>query len=184
MNMDMTIKHLYPNISDSDFMLKNDGGETYIYSWESEFPEPTKEMLESVKSQVELENEKQIKKVELNKACNQTIIGKFAANVDGVTYYFSNDAEAQSNFKDAKMSFDDGTIDLYMGGLVMWTAYDENGNVVRLTLNKSQFIPVNVARMFHQQNNISKLRDELEPMINAVTIETPDALNIVRSITW
>src|SRR5205085_12534478 len=89
-------------------------------------------------SNASLDDVKILKKAELNKACSQAIIGRFSAKVDDVTYYFSNDTEAQSNFKDAKMSFEDGTVDTYMGGTVPWTAYDENGNVVRLRLSKDQ----------------------------------------------
>lgn len=119
------------------------------------------------------------KMAELSQRCNQTILGRFAAQVDGVTYYFSNDTEAQSNFKDAKMSFDDGTVDIYMGGSVPWTAYDENGSVFRLRLTRDQFMPVNIARMFHQQNNVSKLRDDLEPKVDAATKPSE-----VTNITW
>lgn len=124
-----------------------------------------------------LDEVKERKDLELNAACEQAIFGRFSAQVDGITYYFSNDSNAQSNFKDAKSSFDDGTVDVYMNGTVPWTAYDENGDVVRLQLNKAQFTPVNIARMFHQQNNVTKYRDDLMKRVKmATTVQEVEAV--------
>lgn len=126
-----------------------------------------------------LQKARESKKAELNMACNRAITGRFSADVNGVTYLFSNDTEAQSNFKDARASFEDGTVDMYMNGEIPWTAYDMDGNVVRLQLTKELFTPVNIARMFHQQNNVSKFRDDLEKKVDLAT-SVPE----VNAITW
>jgi YHS domain-containing protein len=126
-----------------------------------------------------LDNRKKTKIEELDKACSETILGRFAADINGVTYYFSNDAEAQSNFKDTKILFSDGTIDAILGGLVTWTCYDVNGNVMRVQLNKTQFDNVFIARVKHQNDNVSKFRDTLQPQVeNATTVEQ------IELITW
>jgi YHS domain-containing protein len=117
------------------------------------------------------------KKQELGVACNQAILGKFEAQVDGVSYYFSNDSEAQSNFKDAKLSWVDG--DLMPNDIITWTAYDINDNVVRLDLNKAKFDIVYRAHAQLARDNVSKLRDTLEPQVDAAT--APEDVN---NIVW
>jgi hypothetical protein len=179
MGLYSAIKHIYPEINDDDFIVYDDGTGEVILRWDSELPLPSPELLNSTDIDMELRFIKNLKDEELNKACKEAILGRFSATVDGVLYYFSNDTEAQSNFKDARASFDDGTVDTYMGGSVPWTAYDETGEVVRLNLNKAQFIPVNIARMFHQQNNVSKYRDDLMKKVKMAT-SPPE----VEAITW
>lgn len=114
-----------------------------------------------------LDQLKQNKLNELNEACNQSILGKFTADVDGVTYSFSHDDAAQSNFKDAKLSWIDG--DLALTDVLPWTAYNANGDVVRLQLNKEKFDPVYKAHVMVAMNNVSKLRDTLQPQVESST---------------
>ena len=113
---------------------------------------------------VTLDELRQIKLNELKNSCDITIMGKFTATVNGVTYSFSNDFAAQSNFKDAKDAWSNGYIPNTQ--TIKWTAYDSNGNVVRLDLTEEQFDPINIARMTWQLTNVSKLRDTLEPLVN------------------
>jgi hypothetical protein len=121
-----------------------------------------------------LESEKLSKMQELTIECNKTILGRFSAIVDSVEYRFSNDMEAQSNFEKCDRAFEKGR-----ATEIPWTAYDVDGNVVRVLLNDIKFEPVYVAHLTHIQNNISKLRDFLEPQIwGATTVEE------VRNITW
>lgn len=114
-----------------------------------------------------LDDDKREKRNELDIACKQAILGRFIAEVNGVTYSFSNDTEAQSNFADAKASWMDG--DLLPEDSLPWTAYDTDGNVVRLLLNKAQFDPVNRARMQWKLNNIAKFRDIRMPLVDGAT---------------
>jgi hypothetical protein len=123
-----------------------------------------------------LDTEKQRKGAELDSACNKAILGRFTAEVDGVTYSFSNDTEAQANFADVKASWMDG--DILPEDTMPWTAYDADGNVVRLQLNKAQFDPVNKARMQWKLTCISRYRDILMPMVDAA-IAPGDLDNIV-----
>jgi hypothetical protein len=102
---------------------------------------------------------------ELDAICNQTILGDFSADIDGVTYFFGHDERAQANFSSAKLGFMDGSIDALMGGLVPWTAYDANGKVVRLKLTKDQFSKVFIGHLSHTNGNIGKFRDDLEPKV-------------------
>lgn len=124
-----------------------------------------------------LDELKQEKMIELEHACSQSIVGTFTAQVNGVTYSFSNSTSAQSNFKDAKDAWTYG----YMPNTqtVKWTVYDSDGSIVRLDLTESQFDPVNIARMTWQQTNVSKLRDDLELKVNEATTE--DEIN---QIVW
>lgn len=124
-----------------------------------------------------LDNLKQNKLNELDETCNHVILGKFTAQVDGVTYSFSNNLNAQSNFKDAKLSWMDG--DLQPTDTIKWTAYDSNGNVVRLQLTKAKFDPVNIARLIWQQSNVSKLRDTLQPQV-----ESAQSQSDIDAIKW
>jgi hypothetical protein len=114
---------------------------------------------------ITLDQLKQNKLNELINLCNSSILGKFTAQVNGITYSFSNDFAAQSNFKDAKDAWNYGYIPNTQ--TIKWTAYDVNGNLVRLDLTQEQFDPINIARMQWQQTNVSMLRDTLEPSVNA-----------------
>jgi YHS domain-containing protein len=120
---------------------------------------------------------KENKLKELDQKCKEAILGRFSCDVDGVTYYFSGDTEAQANFADAKSSWMDG--DLLPEDKVPWTAYDTNGNVVRLQLNKAQFDPVNRARVQWKLDCIGKYRDTLIPRVAAAqTVEE------LQAVTW
>jgi hypothetical protein len=121
-----------------------------------------------------LYDEQTLKMQELSTECNKTILGRFSVTVEGVEYQFSNDMEAQSNFEKCDRAFEKGR-----ATEIPWTAYDVDGNVVRVLLNDIKFEPVYVAHLTHIQNNISKLRDFLEPQVwGASTVEE------VRNIIW
>jgi hypothetical protein len=111
---------------------------------------------------------------ELDSACSTAILGEFTAVVNGTTYSFAHDVNAQTNFTSAKLAFIDGSTTT-----ITWTAYDSNGNVVRLQLTADLFNTVFTAKLEHTTNNISRFRDTLAPQVNAAT--TVDAVN---AITW
>lgn len=120
-----------------------------------------------------LEELKQEKLAELSRRCNQTIIGKFSFDYNGVTYYFSCDTEAQSNFEKVDRAFDKARMTE-----INWTSYDVGGNAVRLTFDKASFEGLYLAHLNHIQSNISKLRDVLMPIVLEATA---DELN---AVTW
>jgi membrane peptidoglycan carboxypeptidase len=170
------IQYLFPNASLSDFEVIRYPDNTWeITKWNVGTAQPTEEELQKAwndyLSNVDPSDDlKKAKMIELEQACGQAIVGTFTAQVNGVTYSFSNSTSAQSNFKDAKDAWTYGYIPNTQ--TIKWTAYDSNGNVVRLDLTEEQFDPVNIARMTWQQTNVSKLRDILEPQVNAATSQT------------
>jgi hypothetical protein len=122
-------------------------------------------------SEVTIDTLKKLKLKELDEACNKAILENFKAVINNTTYFFSNDIFAQSNFSSTKLGFMDGSIDTYMGGVVPWTCYNADGAVVRLQLNKEMFDIVFMARLQYVQDNVSRLRDTLEPKVDEATTE-------------
>jgi hypothetical protein len=113
---------------------------------------------------------------ELNEACNQAILGRFSAQVNGKTYWFSHDYEAQSNFEMADKNLNNGRI-----SSVTWTCYDApvDGNVYRITMDKTSFEPVYIAHAQAILGNVSKFRDILMPRVEAA-----NTLKGLEEITW
>jgi hypothetical protein len=111
---------------------------------------------------------------ELQNECNKTILGRFYAELDGVTYQFSCDNEAQKNFDKALKVFEKG-----WRTELLWTVYDMNGNVLRLIVRADQYAPLYMAHLDHIQYNISKFRDTLQPIVeNAQTVDE------VKNVTY
>ena len=106
--------------------------------------------------------------------CNLTILGRFSADVNGSTYYFSNDMEAQANFQKADGAFEKNRIIE-----VVWTAYNTEGNVERIPLNKESFELVYISHLAHVQNSIAKFRDFLMPLVESST-----TVEELESIVW
>jgi hypothetical protein len=180
MSLYLAVKSMYPDIKDEEFMIYDDGTGEKIIAWTSStYQQPTNEEMTAQLEIYEFDQAVADKKAELEAACTNAILGRFTADVNGVTYQFSNDAEAQSNFKDSKLLFDDGTIDAMASGTVTWTAYDVDGKRCRITLDKDTFKTVFIARVMHQNNNVSKLRDDLELKVDAAK-SVPE----VQAITW
>jgi hypothetical protein len=126
---------------------------------------PTEEVLQYARD---------LKMVELDQKCSQAIVGRFTAMVDGVEYSFSCDEEAQKNFDKADWAFSKGNVPE-----LPWTAYNSEGQVVRILINPDNFGPVYLAHLEHIQNNIAKFRDFLQPMVEGA--EDPDE---VFSVKW
>lgn len=126
-----------------------------------------------------LNNIRASKLSELDKACNNAILADFEAQVDGVSYWFGHDDNAQKNFSSAKLGFLDGSIEDLMGGKIPWTAYDSAGNVVRLQLTKDTFDPVFRAHAMIAIMYIAKFRDTLEPLVNAA-----QSIEEINQINW
>lgn len=121
-----------------------------------------------------LELVQQSKIVELGRQCEEAILGRFTAEIGGVTYAFSNDREAQSNFDKADSSFSRGRITE-----IPWTAYDQDGNVCRILLSADDFEILYTAHLDHIQSNIAKFRDFLQPLVMGT-----ERVEEVEAITW
>jgi hypothetical protein len=48
-----SIKHIYPAIQDSEFLLQDDGEGAYIKSWSFGQPQPTKAQIEAIAGEIE-----------------------------------------------------------------------------------------------------------------------------------
>lgn len=117
---------------------------------------------------------KKKKMEELNRKCEEAILGKFSAPYNGNTYYFSCDMEAQSNFEKVDRAFEKGRITE-----IGWTAYDSNGDVTRLLLTSESFEPIYIRHLEHIQGNISKFRDFITPLVMSAT-----TLTDINDIQW
>lgn len=133
--------------------------------------------------QKQLDRVKAIKLQELNNACNDAILGRFSAQVNGVSYWFSHDKEAQDNFEMADKNLNNGRITS-----IPWTCYESetSTDALRITFDKDTFEPVYVAHANVMPTNVSKLRDDLEPKVKAIQITTTvdDAVSQVNAIVW
>jgi hypothetical protein len=118
--------------------------------------------------------EKAKKREELNIACKESILKGFNYTFNGVEYHFSYDEEAQINFSDAKQVLNDGAI-----SEIPWTVHTMDGKYARINITKSMMSELTLAIVMHKNNNISKYRDELLPLVEkAKTVEE------VRAIKW
>lgn len=177
MNLFQVIKHLYPELEDDkDFVLYDDGTGVRIYKWNTDKPQPTEEEINSTWSEIGLKMAKDEKIAELDRLCNATILGTFEFQyTDGNTYLFWNDVSAQANFDKLLNAFTQGMLTTP----IMWTAYDSNNNVVRLSFDSATFLELYKAHLGHIQNSISKFRDVLQPQVEACT-----TIDDVNTITW
>lgn len=123
---------------------------------------------------IDLDEAKEMKMKELRYNCEKTILGYFKATIDAVEYSFSNDMEAQSNFKDGMWALENNK-----ATTVKWTAYDADWNVIRLDLDLTKLNDVNVERLTHQQTQVSKFRDILQPQVEAAT-----TISEVEAVAW
>ena len=121
-----------------------------------------------------LDEAKERKNEELNIACQEAILSGFYHVIDGERYHFSFDMEAQLNFQGAERLFSMGVIDE-----VKWTVHREDGRYERITINKEIMDKLSLVILKHKNDNISKYRDVLLPMV-----EKAETVEEVESITW
>lgn len=122
-----------------------------------------------------LEDLKNHKLNQLNKLCSEAIVNGFTYVIENTNYKFSSSLEAQSNFQSTTSLFKDGLItDVY------WSATNvDTGIVERISLNEESFNKLRVELFNHINLNISRFRDELQPLVlSAGTNEEVDM------ITW
>lgn len=108
------------------------------------------------------------KSAELNKACNEAILAGFTHVVNGVTYWFSYDMEAQGNFRDAKEVLSDGIVPE-----IMWTVRlgSKDGEYTRVAITLETMMQLTIIIMQHKMEKISKYRDFLMPLVMGASKE-------------
>jgi hypothetical protein len=120
-----------------------------------------------------LEDYKKSKAEELSKACQQSIYNGFEYEINGVTYHFSYDTEAQLNFQGVERLFAQGIVEE-----VMWTV-KKDGQYMRIPITKEILDELALVMLNHKNANISKYRDVLMPMV-----ESAQTIEEVEAITW
>ena len=116
---------------------------------------------------------KESKKQELSHACHNEIISSFETRIRGELYGFSYDIEAQTNMQETYQMFQNNVINE-----IKWSARS-NKEKVRVVLNKSEFEKVYYEGIKHKQALISKLKDNLEPLVDSTKSEEE-----LDSINW
>lgn len=176
MSLYNAIKHLYPDISDNDFLLYNDGTGEVILRWDSELPLPPADVLNAVEKEQELATTKKAKNEELNNACNLAILEGFTHEINGQVYWFSYDNEAQGNFRDGRDILKDGILTE-----VPWTVRigGINGEYTRIPVTLELMNELTLKIMEHKMSKIGKYRDFLMPLVSGAT--TPEE---VAEVVW
>jgi hypothetical protein len=113
---------------------------------------------------------REMKKAELNQQCEAAILGRFPAVIQGQTFEFSYDEQAQSRFNGVGLLFQKGTI-----RSIEWTAYLD-GQRTRITLTSDDFDAISLAAMLHCDNNVVKYNDLLKEVDQAVTVDKINAI--------
>lgn len=176
MSLYNAIKHIYPEINDEDFIVYDNGTGEVILRWDSELPLPDPELLNVADKETALNSFKKQKDDELNQACKDSILAGFTHEINGETYWFSYDYEAQGNFRDAKEILSDGVVPD-----VPWTVRigGKGGEYSRVNINLDQIKELSLVIMEHKLSNISKYRDFLLPIVAGS--ETPEE---VAAVNW
>lgn len=119
---------------------------------------------------------KEKKGAELNDACRNAILEGFPHPVNDIIYWFSYDMEAQGNFRDIKEAFKDGII-----SEIGWTVREggKGGSYTRITMTPELLDELSLVILKHKDDNISKYRDTLMPMVEGATTAEE-----VYSIIW
>lgn len=119
------------------------------------------------------------KLAEFSATCTKLIMGRFKVTLDAVDYWFSNDMEAQLTFDKMDRAFEKGRVTE-----LLWTVYLADGTVTRILVNADSFELIYTAHLTHIQNNISRFRDLLMPMVmEAETLEEVAALHWDMNLT-
>ena len=122
-----------------------------------------------------LDESKKNKSRQLSIDCRTHILSGFTHDINGITYHFSYDEEAQTNIQDTLYLFDNNMIQD-----VHWNGYlrGKEGPLVRLRLSREDFRRLYVASTLHKLRTISIYRDDLSPLINqAQSIEEVEAVS-------
>lgn len=120
-----------------------------------------------------LEGARNDKDSELNSACNQAILKGFDYTINGVSYHFSFDVEAQLNFQGVNALFQSGTITT-----IDWTVKNNaTGLYERIIIDKATMDNLSLLILQHKSNNVTKYRNDLYPkLMQASTLEEIEAI--------
>lgn len=131
--------------------------------------------VETITDEELLDPLKKQKDDELNEACKQAILAGFEHVINGQTYWFSYDMEAQGNFRDGRDILKDG-----IKTEVPWTVRigGVDGEYARIPINLAVMNELTLIIMDHKLEKISKYRDELMPLVDAA--ERPEDLLAVN----
>jgi len=125
-----------------------------------------------IDQEVELQNAKENKIIELNNACNQVILGGFVSNcLGGVEHQYKFDMEYQQNMSDAMLSF---MVDTSITS-IDWPTKD----VGVQTHTKAQFMQLFEEAKIFKTNNIYRYFDFKLRVIPAL-----ETVNDVNLIVW
>ncbi|PLR72335.1 hypothetical protein CYJ37_12325 [Bacillus sp. UMB0728] len=127
------------------------------------------------KNSAPIEEMKIYKMAQLDEACNLSIIKGFIHPINGINYLFSCSLSAQANFQGSDALFKDGLITE-----AEWTVENiENGRIERILIDKEMFTSIKLHVFQHINDNISKLRNELQPMV-----EKAETAYEIDNINW
>lgn len=119
-----------------------------------------------------LDKAKANKDFELNQACNDSILSGFDHVINGETYHFSFDTEAQLNFQGVRPLLSEGIV-----SKVDWTV-SKNGTYHRIPVDKKLMDELTVAILMHKDGNVRKYRNQLLPKVyEATTVEEVNSIN-------
>ena len=123
----------------------------------------------------EIENSilRKSKKEQLSNECNQDILNGFYYIIDDETYQFGYDEEDQANFQERWLLFQNGMVDR------LRISARKDGEPVRLEFNKEQFENLYLRSVQVKEQKISKLKDELYPLIDSL-----QHAQEIEAITW
>jgi arabinogalactan endo-1,4-beta-galactosidase len=167
-------------MSEEQIQEETQKGRIFVEGWYSQsFYKPRydfekKAWIEEAVEEDLLDIHKENKINELRQKCSETILGRFYVELNGTSYGFSNDAEAQANFEKCARVFDKG-----LATEMVWTVYDIEGSVSRLPLTEDLFNIVYMAHLNHINDNIAKFRDFLSPMVLFA-----NTLEEINQVTW
>jgi hypothetical protein len=112
---------------------------------------------------------------QLDEACNNTIVDGFDTTINGTSYKFSCSLAAQANFQGTDTLFKDGAITS-----AEWTVINnDTGKTERINIDQTTFNTLKLQVFQHINSNISKLRNTLQPQVEAATTNAD-----VDKINW
>lgn len=120
-----------------------------------------------------LQEQKENKKRELSRACEESILGGFDFKINNIIHHFSYDREAQSNYQERWQLFQNNVIDT-----LKMTAH-VNDDDVRLEVNKDLFNKIYLESVKAKENKIRKLRDDLFPLVDSAR-----SIKDLETISW
>jgi hypothetical protein len=131
--------------------------------------------VEGADPSIRLEEVKRAKVDELDAQCSASILGGFQYELDGVPYHFSLSLPAQANFQGANALFQEGKVTTKR-----WTVLNLlTGKVDRIDIDKVTFEQLKMVVDDLIDGNVSRFRDELEPLVWAAT-----TIEEVQAIIW